>query len=326
MAAATADGQGGVRRMSIVRGISAHRPVAVLVVLVAGCVLSLITGVEATLLHQAVNRVVSITAYPFLKAKYGLEDSVTAAVDIVIGYAALREENQALRQRVVEHQTALAGSSEIRRENARLRRLLQFEEANPRFTLEPVHVIESLQGMLTIDRGRIHGIERSMSAVAEQGVVGIVAEVYDLTAKVATLQHWECKVGAMVLRNRLRAYDGVVHAGGDAGGWCTMYYIDMKEEVQQGDVVVTSPESLFPAGYPIGTISAPPHSMGSLWKWAEVTPAVDPYRLDEIFIVRRSVLSPEELASAPQEEAVEKAGAADAPAGNAPPLQERYAP
>ncbi len=312
--------------MNIVRGISAHRPVAVLVVLVAGCVLSLVTGVEATLLHQAVLRTVSITAYPFLKAKFALEDTVTAGFDIIIGYAALREENQSLRQRVVEQQTALTGVSEIRRENTRLRRMLNFKDANPRFTLEPVHVIESLQGMLTIDRGRVNGIQPSMSAVAEQGVVGVVAEVYDLTAKVATLQHLKCKVGAMVLRNRLRAYDGVVHAGGDGGGWCTMYYIDMKEEVQQGDVVVTSPESLFPPGYPIGTISAPAHSMGSLWKWADVTPAVDPYRLDEIFIVRRAALSPEELAGATEGEQAPLDATAGAATENTLPLQEKYAP
>ncbi len=329
--------------MNLMRKIGDHRPAVVLAGLVTLSLLSLATGVESTIVHRAVHRVVSLTAYPFLKAKHGAEEALASAAGLVADYAALRAQNETLFKKVIEQQESLAGLNETRRENTRLRRMLQFEQTQPRLNLEPANVIESLQGMLTIDRGTFHGIKRSMSVVTAQGVVGVITEVFDFTSKVATLHHYECKVGAMVMRNRLRAYDGVVHAGGDSGGWCTMYYIDMKEDVRQGDLVVTSPESLFPAGYPIGTISAPPHSVESLWKWAEVTPAVDPYRLDEVFVIRRSIPSAEELAG-PTEEAPPAGAVSEAPAPplpesatiappesaaiaeNALPLQERYAP
>ena len=70
----------------------------------------------------------------------------------------------------------------------------------------------------------------------------------------------------MVERNRLRAYDGVVHASrSDLTRLCTMEYIDIKDNVRIGDVVVTSPESLFPTGYLIGRVVAV-HDSGTLWK------------------------------------------------------------
>lgn len=323
--------------MSLVRKIGEHRPVVILVTLAGLSLVSLVSGTQSTFIHRGIYRAVSFTAYPFLEGKRRAETAVASVAGMFYNYNALAAENEALWQQLAERRSSLAGYSELQRENERLREMLDFVRKQPKLSLQPASVIESLQGMLTIDRGRIDGIERGMSVITAEGVVGVITEVYDLSAKVATLQHPDCKAGAMVMRNRKRAYDGVVHAGGDAGGWCTMYYIDIKDEVLEGDLVVASPESLFPAGYPIGKISAPPHSMGSLWKWAEVTPAVDPYVLDEIYVVRRVAPSPEDMAGPPPEPGAatvkatgpakpEKKPAEHAPPIEAPALQERYAP
>ena len=312
--------------MIFFRKIGERRPAVVLAVLVALSVLSLVTGARATFVHRGIHRAVALTKHPFLKAKLGIESAAASAWGSLFGYAALEKENATLRNHAVELQESLADYAETRRENARLRKMMDFMRGQPRLTLEPVQVIESLEGMLTIDRGRIHGIERAMSVIAEEGVVGIVTEVDDLSAKVATLHHPDCKIGAMVMRNRLRAYDGVVHAARDAGSLCTMYYIDIKEEVRPGDLVVTSPESVFPVGYPIGVISAPPHNSG-LWKWADITPEVDPYRLDEVYVVRRAISPPEEFAGPGEDASPVAQVLSRAPVlPDDRPIQERYAP
>jgi hypothetical protein len=65
------------------------------------------------------------------------------------------------------------------------------------------------------------------------------------------------------------------------------------------------------------------HETGSLWKTAEVEPAVDPYRLDEVFILRQALAQEEELAGGTQE----SLASVPTPATSGDlSLQERYAP
>jgi cell shape-determining protein MreC len=79
---------------------------------------------------------------------------------------------------------------------------------------------------------------------------------------------------------------------------------------------------MFPTAYPIGRVVAV-HETGSLWKTADVEPAVDPYRLDEVFILRQALAQEEELAGRTQESL---AAVPAPPASGDLSLQERYAP
>lgn len=290
------------------------------------CLISLISGTEASFIHRAVERSIELTAYPFLVAKAKIERATDYAAGFVFSYDLLQQDNASMRKDIARLQRALLRHAELHQQNRRLRNMLHFAREEPRLALEPVQVLESFKGVLRIDRGASHGITTSMCAITEKGVVGIITEVSRFTSVVATVHHPECKIGAMVRRNRLRAYDGVIHAGGgDINPYCTMHYIDMKEDVRKGDLVVTSPESVFPAGYPIGIITAI-HEAGTLWKTAEVMPHVDPYRLDEVFVVRRALPEARELAGR------QAASPLDRPRSVAPempderPIQERYAP
>ncbi|MBW7863607.1 MAG: rod shape-determining protein MreC [Candidatus Hydrogenedens sp.] len=321
--------------LNLGRILSEHRPVALLAVLVLGSLVSLVRGTESSLVRGGVVRVVAATAWPFLEARRAVSGAAGDAYRFVSDYQGALDEAKALGQEVAKLKTDTARLAMLQAENGRLRNMLGFVRENPRLTLEPVTVLESYKGMLRIDRGGVHGIRPSMCVVSTQGVVGVVTEVADFTSTVATLHHMDCRVGAMVLRNRLRAYDGVVQASGnDLSRICTMEYIDMKEEVRVGDIIVTSPESLFPAGLMIGRISAV-HDGGSLWKSAEVVPAVDPYTLDEVFLIRRTVEDPSWL-SGPKEDflgmtartraAAGEAVSAGTPAPDLRTLQERFAP
>jgi rod shape-determining protein MreC len=293
----------------------------VLVVLVLACLASLMTGTETTLVQDGVRRVVSATAYPFLSVKRGMERGTDRALDVVFNFTRIQQEQDALRSEVARLKAEVAKRAEVGIENRRLREMLAFVREEARLTLEPVRVLQNAEGMLWVDRGHRHGIVPSMSVITRDGVVGIVVQVDDFSASVATIHHRDCKVGAMVLRNRLRAYDGVIHpSGNDLSRVCTMEYIDLKDDVRIGDLVVTSPESLFPAGIVIGRVTNVSGS-GTLWRSAEIQPAVDVYRLDEVFVVRRAVPSPEEVAGPPVALA---ARAAEPPESET--LQERYAP
>jgi rod shape-determining protein MreC len=290
------------------------------------CLISLGTGVESTFLHSGIKKAVAMTAFPFLKAKSLTGDGVDYVMDLVFRYDAIRKENDSLKNDIIRLKIALAHRAEQQEENKRLHAMIAFAQSEPRFDLVAAKVIESYKDTLRIDCGTLRGVARSMAVITEKGVVGIVTEVDPLTAIVATLHHPDCRIGAMVLRNRIRAYDGVIHSGGsDLNRLCTMDYIDMKNEVMQGDPVVTNPDSLFPAGYPIGRVIAPPHESGSLWKTAEIMPSVDPYRLDEVFVIRRASPETDELAGPPPSALPESASKAPKLPDDRP-VQERYAP
>ena len=320
--------------MNAGRIFNEYRPLIVLAVLTALSVFSLLTGTEGTVVHNGISRIVNVTSYPFLKLRYATVNVPASAYHFVVDYKAVYKENKELTREVVELRKHDALLRHLSLENARLRKMLGFISGQPRFMLKPAVVLESYKGMLRIDAGTGAGIKPSMGIITKDGVVCVVTEVADFTSTVATLHHTDCRVGAMVLRNRLRAYDGVVQATGrDFSYLCAMEYIDMKDDVRIGDVIVTSPESQFPAGIVIGRIAAVRSGEG-LWKSAEISPVVDPYRLDEVMVIMRAVDQSEYIGGPPmalQQESqsttsdiVSDSSAAESPDMRS--LQERYAP
>jgi len=311
----------------ITRFIATHRAEVILTALSFLSLASLLSGTSSTIIERALVRVVSLSSYPFLAARATVKDAASYSVDYVWRYDDLRtksEENKALRTQL---QTILAREEELAAENRRLRDVLNFARAENRLTQTPVRILENLRGMLTIDRGRVHGIERRMAVIAEGGVVGMVTEVHDFTASVATLHHRDCRIAGMVHRNRVRAYDGVVKANGtDYNYVCSMDFIDMKNEVRPGDLVVTSPESVFPAGIPIGTVTVVHETGGALWRWAEIEPAVDPYSLDEAMVVTRYIPDATILAAGVERDTYREATSRAPAMPDERTIQERLAP
>ena len=291
----------------------------ILTVLVSLSLALLATGTPGSLVHKAIRTVVSVATYPFLKTLNVIENGADYASGLVISYDASRTEAETAHRQLAEMMLRASQRNELIHENTRLRGMLNFVREEASLTLEPVEVLESFKGVVVIDRGTLHGIRESMCAVDQDGIVGLVTQTDPLSSGIVTLYHADCKVGAMIARNRVR---GIVHgSSSELNPYCTMNYIDMKDEVQVGDSVVTSPESIFPAGFPIGRVVAV-HETGSLWKTAEIEPAVDPYRLDEVFILRQTVAGEEELAGRPRQEPADQAQETKDDRS----LQERYAP
>jgi rod shape-determining protein MreC len=161
-----------------------------------------------------------------------------------------------------------------------------------------------------------------MCALTPDGVVGIVTKVDPFQSLVYTLHHTQCRIGAMVQRNRAL---GVVHgSGSDLSHVCRMEYIDMKDEVFEGDIVVTSGSAVFPRGLPLGRVTRV-RDEGALLKTAYIEPFAQPYQIDEVFLVRRVQPSQEELAAfTPPDPRADDSGGHAMP--DTRPLQERWAP
>jgi rod shape-determining protein MreC len=182
-------------------------------------------------------------------------------------------------------------------------------------------VIQHARGVLTVDRGSFHGIRESMCVISPDGVIGIVSQVGPLTSSIATLQSEECRVDAMVKWNRVRGR--VFGSGSDLSALCTMHYIDLADQVREGDEIGASPDSIFPPGYLIGRVVGSP-KVGQLSQSAAIMPAADPFRIDEVFILMSANLDWREYV-APATESEAASGDAAALA-DVQTMQERLAP
>ena len=67
-----------------------------------------------------------------------------------------------------------------------------------------------------------------------------------------------------------------------------MKYLDPMADVERGDLVVTSGDSLiFPKGLAIGVVTKVERERGDLLKWAEIEPSVKFSQLEEAFVIHR---------------------------------------
>lgn len=197
----------------------------------------------------------------------------------------VRAENRRLREEVQELRVHALRVSETEDENRRLRRLLTLQENLPLTTLSGEIIAREWGGWirsLTVNRGRGDNVPRLTAVISPSGLIGRVVDVRPGASIVQVLTDPASTVGAHVLRTRT---PGIVE--GDPRG--TLRFKFMARDgasIQSGDVLVTAGQGgLFPRGIPIGTVRAIDNRGAALFHYAELTPAVDFARVDEVLLV-----------------------------------------
>ena len=185
----------------------------------------------------------------------------------------LVEENRTLR-------AVLTQSDEVRLENARLRLLLDFKEAQEMATL-PARVIaedaSSWFRTVMIDKGSDHGVTEGLPVVVAEGVVGRVVRSSPRFSRVLLITDASSAVTSLLQDNRAR---GVCRGQGDQ---MVFDFVLRQEEVNIGDRVVTSGMGgVFPKGLVVGSVESVDRMDFGLFQSIEVTPAVDFSHLEEV--------------------------------------------
>jgi rod shape-determining protein MreC len=224
---------------------------------------------------------------------------VEGALDGWHGYLALRGAH--LRARALEHEVELLEldrqeRARVRSENERLQALLSFAARDPERQVLGARVIgvrldpKGLQ-LVTLDRGADDGVERMMPVVVGHGVVGRVHAVTGSTADVLLLTDRNSSIAVRVERSRARA--NVRGTGGP--GACRLEYALRSDDMVEGDALVTSgTDGVFPRGLPVGKVSALRRSGQGLYQSADVAPAVDVTKLEEVLVLVSGDDGPEE--------------------------------
>jgi rod shape-determining protein MreC len=197
----------------------------------------------------------------------------------------VRAENRRLREEVQELRVQGMRVVETDDENRRLRRLLALQEHLPLTTLSGEVIAREWGGWirsLTVNRGRGDNVPRLTAVISPNGLIGRVVDVRPGVSIVQVLTDPTSTVGAHVLRTRT---PGIVE--GDPRG--TLRFKFMARDgasIQSGDVLVTAGQGgLFPRGIPIGTVRSIDNRGAALFHYAELTPAVDFARVDEVLLV-----------------------------------------
>ena len=197
----------------------------------------------------------------------------------------VRAENRRLREEVQELRVQGLRVVETDDENRRLRRLLALQEHLPLTTLSGEIIAREWGGWirsLTVNRGRGDNVPRLTAVISPNGLIGRVVEVRPGASIVQVLTDPTSTVGAHVLRTRT---PGIVE--GDPRGTLRFKFMSRDgASIQSGDVLVTAGQGgLFPRGIPIGTVRSIDNRGGALFHYAELTPAVDFARVDEVLLV-----------------------------------------
>ena len=195
----------------------------------------------------------------------------------------LTEEVQFLNEKISQLE-------EYERENVELRKLLKFRSRDRigKILRDSVGAevigrnVSSWYETLMIDRGRKDGLRRDMVVISGEGLVGRITRVGSVTSQVLLILDEDSCVSAIIQRTKAH---GIVQ--GQLSHILRMKYLSDKAEIIRGDAVRSSGlGGIYPEGLLIGTIAESKKADFGLTVSAEVLPAVDFSRLENVFVLK----------------------------------------
>lgn len=179
--------------------------------------------------------------------------------------------------------------ADIERENQILRQLLNYTRNNPQLTYETTTIIgrsigfdpSNLLYFVYVDVGTRNGVAENMPVVTDRGLVGRVVASSPNMAQVLLLIDPASSVNAIIQNSRVT---GVVR--GNIDGTITLERIPPNEEVNPGDIVLTSGlGGNFPDKLVIGQVTEVIRRDQDMFQVARIRPTVDFGKLETMLII-----------------------------------------
>ena len=190
-------------------------------------------------------------------------------------------------------------------ENANLRKALyqsQFEKALiegkfgntdtlNKFIVSAAKVIKNSvireKNLITLNKGGKEGIVQDMGVISDKGVVGVVEKTSDHFTTVISLLHSELSINASLKNTK---HFGSLIWDTKIINRCILVDLPKISNIQIGDTIVTGGmSSVFPAGIPIGQVSAYSVPNNSSFYKAEVRLFNDMSNLDQVYVIKNTL-------------------------------------
>ena len=255
-----------------------------LLVLLLYILLSLfLLSLNSNLQGSIKNKVIFILS-PLQRTSAKIDKNLAAFKKEDFNLEMLREQNQRLSEKLSELQAERHIWQEVIRENKRLRKLVNFEKKGA-LKLIPAQVIgrdaTNWNKIIFINKGSADGLIRNLPVISPKGLVGQIIELTPRQSKVITILDTNSRVAALVERNRAQ---GVVCGTNEV--WCQFNYISLREEITEGDGIISSGQGgIFPKGLIIGKVESAKKIETELFQRIKIHPAVNFSQLEEVMVI-----------------------------------------
>jgi len=259
--------------------------------IVAICVLALplisINSQQAAEENGWYNRPFSFLAGVTQNLFFSFSDGVRGTTALYLDLINIKKDSARTQAEIRELKTRLAAMEELHKENGRLTTLLDFK-AQSKMELVAARVMAkdliSDHSTIQIDKGTHHGLRAGMAVITTEGVVGYIFRPEAFTSQVLLISDRFAVVDGIVARSRAR---GIVE--GKSQGGCSLKYVEKTEDIQVGDLIVTSGiDNIFPKGFPVAKVESLENKSFSVSMKVELRPVVDPDKVEEVFIIRNA--------------------------------------
>lgn len=212
---------------------------------------------DAETKQRKIRSIAQSAMYPIQRGVSGISHSVFGFFGNFNELRRASVENQQLRERVNQMEAELRTTRERAAQAERLQQLFQLST-----TVEAKLVAAQVIGRdpsmwfdsITIDKGRIAGVEVNMPVIAPGGIVGRIVSTSALSAQVILITDEKSGAGAVVGQMGQSNALGSIKGLGESG-LLDMRYVSGLEKVQLGDeVMTTGQDGIYPAGYKVGNV------------------------------------------------------------------------
>ncbi len=191
----------------------------------------------------------------------------------------IKAELERLESENAELRNQLSDYLETKRENEKLKKLLDIKKDNPSYKMTPANVIKRDVNddfySFTLDEGTSRGISVNNPVITENGLVGWVCQADASTCKVKTILSPDTKAGAA---DKQSGDNGIING---SAALCeknktSMTTLAENNKIKKGDMIVTSGDGgVYPGGLLIGEVESVEFNSYDASRYAVIKPYED---------------------------------------------------
>lgn len=267
-----------------------HKSIVAFIVFFLFCVISL--SIQSSSLTMTVEGVGSMTIMPFQKGYDGIQEGLHMLWAGFTELGDVRNELRKTREKLQAYEGIAEELGEIRKENERLRRLLDMQQRVPYESVAATIISKDPDNWfrtIIINRGVKDGIKVNMPVIAfsgeEKAVVGKVIEVRQSVSRVLPIISTDLRVGVMFQESR---FPGLLTGFSSNSSLAMVDYISKFASIKFGDVIVTSGQGgVFPQGLLVGKVMKPLITESGAYQKAAVRPFIDYNQVEEVYVIKK---------------------------------------
>lgn len=221
---------------------------------------------------------------------YKIGSKIKSSFSLVLNIGNIKSENDELKSQNEKLKFNAIQNDILRKENDRLRGMLNFADANAQYNYIGVDILglvgnNFLDGYV-INKGEKDGIEKGMIALEGEGLVGQVTSVGSNWSIVQSICNENMAVAGYVLSTE--ESNGIVkgYKGNEDKFLTEITGLSLDSKIKEGDTILTSGlGKVYPKGIKIGEVLEIYEDRAKVVKSAIVKPAVDFNKVEQLVII-----------------------------------------